>query len=103
MSETSDLTGPILKAVQKAGYLAMRMQSGRVKVRGGWMNMAPPGTADIVIFRPFKEPIWAETKTVKGRTNKEQIESQAKFAGTVIGLGHIYIRATCLDDVLAVL
>lgn len=103
MSETSELTGPILKAMKQAGYLAIRMQSGRVKVRGGWMNLAPPGTADIVIFRPYKEPVWAETKTAKGRTNPEQIKAQGEFRDRVAALGHIYVKAMCLDDVLAVL
>ena len=45
MSETSELTGPLLKIYKEAGAMAYRMQCGRLRVRGGWMVFAEIGRA----------------------------------------------------------
>lgn len=99
MSETRAITTPILEALRKAGILAFRMNSGKVRVRGGFVHMAKKGTADILCF-PSRRAVWIETKDPKGATAKEQRDAQGAFRDEVLALGHIYIRATCWDDVV---
>ena len=103
MSETSNVTKPILEALTKAGYFCMRLNSGSARIGKYWVKLCPPGTADILLCPPFAAPIWVETKAAKGHTNPEQIKAQAEFAYKVETIGHQYVRATSLDDVLEVL
>jgi len=100
MSETSELTGPLVKMIRQMGIMAMRMNSGKVRVRGGWMQLHSPGTADILCF-PRGRVCWLETKTIKGTTNKGQIENQAEFQRVVTALGHSYHRITSIDEGLS--
>ena len=100
MSESSELTGPLVKMIRQMGILVTRMNSGKVRVRGGWMMLHEPGTADILAF-PRGRVVWLETKTIKGTTNKEQIENQAEFCRVVTALGHEYHRITSIDEGLA--
>ena len=103
MSETKQVTKPILDALTDAGYFAMRLNSGVAKKGKYFIYLCPAGTADIVLFMPNKAPVWIETKTVDGYTNPAQVEAQWNFRMKVQALGHLYIRATKLDDVLAAL
>jgi len=103
VSETSGVTKPIREALEEAGYFVMRLNSGVAKVAGRRIRLCPKGTADLLLCPPHKLPVWIETKTEKGRTNPEQIKAQADFAYKVEALGHRYVRATSLDDVLGVL
>lgn len=100
MSETKSITGPIVKALTRAGYFAMRLNSGAARQGKYWIQLCPKGTADILLCQPYKPPMWIETKTAEGHTNPEQVKAQAEFAYTVEALGHKYVRATSLDDVL---
>jgi hypothetical protein len=107
MSENKDLTRPLIDALNGTGGLAMRMNSGKVRVKGGFMQLHEKGTADILFFPRTKGfggceiPVWIETKS--GHSNKEQIENQAAFREKVEALGHRYIRATTIDEGLAAL
>lgn len=103
MSEGSEVLGPIMRELDRRGIFYLRNQSGKVKVRGGWMSLAPEGTADLVIFPDGQLPIWVECKLKGNSTRKTRREAQAKFGADVRALGHTAIHATCLDDVLAVL
>jgi len=103
LSETSDLTGPIRQALEKAGYFVLRLNSGKVRVRGGFMQLCPPGTADLLLCLPNRLPIWMETKAVKKDHHKEQQAAQGAFRDRVEALGHTCITVRSLDDVLAVL
>ncbi len=94
MSETSELTGPLVKMLTQAGVTAIRMQSGKVRVRGGWMMLAPAGTADILCFPRRKPVTWIETKTLKG----ELREKQKEFRDHMTQLGHRYIVARSIDE-----
>ena len=102
MSESSEITGPLITMIRQMGIFAERMNSGKVKVRGGWMQLHSPGTADILCF-PRGRVVWLETKQPKGHTNKEQIENQAEFKRKVEELGHEYYRITSIDYGLEVL
>lgn len=103
LSESTQITSPIVAALNKAGYFAMRLNSGRVRVRGGFMTLCPVGTADILLCLPDRLPIWVETKAVKKDYHKEQQEAQGAFRARVEALGHTFVVARSLDDVLEVL
>jgi len=103
VSESSGVTKPIREALERAGYFVMRLNSGVAKMAGRRIKLCPKGTADLLLCVPYKLPIWIETKTPKGKTNPEQVQAQAEFAYTVEALGHKYVRATKLDDVLEAL
>lgn len=104
MSETSGITKPIREALEEAGYFVMRLNSGVAKVAGRRIRLCPKGTADLVIYAPYKLPIWVESKPLKdAHHDKETIQAQADFAFKVEALGHKYVRATKLDDVLEAL
>ena len=102
MSESSEITGPLIKMIRKMGIFCERMNSGKVKVRGGWMQLHSPGTADILAF-PQGRVVWLETKDPLGHTNQEQKESQENFRYKVTELGHEYYRVTSIDEALGVL
>ncbi len=97
MSESSELTWPLVKMIRHMGILCERMNSGKVKVRGGYMQLHTAGTADVLCF-PRGRIVWLETKDANGHTNKEQVEAQAAFRDRVLALGHEYHRITSLDE-----
>ena len=100
MSETVSVTKPIQEALTEAGYFCMRMNSGVAKVAGRRIRLCPKGTADLVLFPPYLPPVWIETKALQARTKPEQKIAQQNFAYLVESLGHKYVLAKSLDDVL---
>ena len=102
MSETSDLTGPLIDALNQTGGLAIRMNSGVIRMRGRTIQLHKKGTADILFFPRCchadltRTPVWIETKT--GKSNKEQVENQSAFKAQVEALGHRYIRVTSIQE-----
>jgi hypothetical protein len=103
MSETSSLTGPIHDLLEARGILVFRMQSGKIKSRsGGWMKLCPKGTADLLFFSG-RDVVWVETKAVEKEHHKEQREAQELFRMRVTALGHSYITARSIEDVLEIL
>ena len=101
MSESSEITGPLVKMIRQMGILCERMNSGKVKVRGGWMQLHSPGTADILAF-PHGRVVWMETKDVKKDYHKEQREAQESFRERVIALGHECYTVRSIDEGIAV-
>ena len=103
MSETRDVVTPAISELNRLSHtMAWRCNAGRVKVRGGWMQLHSPGTADILAF-PQGRVVWLETKDPLGHTNQEQKESQENFRYKVTELGHEYYRVTSIDEALEVL
>lgn len=73
MSENA-IQRKILDALAAAGAHATRVHAGKVKVRGGWMQLAPEGTADIhVTVPPRGRTLWLEVKTEDGELRPAQI------------------------------
>jgi hypothetical protein len=97
MSETTELTGPLVKMIRETGTFVLRLNSGKVKVRGGWMQLCPEGTADIVCF-PKGAPVWLETKAVKRDGHKAQREAQDAFRERVEQLGHKYVLVRTIEE-----
>ena len=104
MSETSEITGPLIEALNQTGGWAERMNCGKVKRGKHYIMLHGEGTADIQFF-PRTNPlngvvkvVWIETKQPKGHTNPEQIEAQARFKAKVEALGHRYVRVTTVQE-----
>lgn len=69
----------IVKALSDIGRIVIRVQSGKVQVRGGWMQLAQPGTPDLYVAG-FG---FLETKTPEGKLSAAQkfMHSKLRFAG----------------------
>ena len=92
MSETSEITGPLVKKLRQMGIFTLRLNSGKVKVRGGWMQLCPEGTADIICWTKGRT-LWLETKALKGVMR----DKQKDFRDTVTALGHEYHEVRSID------
>ena len=103
MSETSDLTGPLLRMYKQAGALAFRMQAGRIQVGAHWVHLAESGTADILVFSRSGRIIWVETKDPTGSTKKSRREQQDAFRARVEGFGHRYLKVKTISEGMAAL
>jgi len=107
MSETSELTGPLIKALNQTGGLALRMPVGKLQKGRHWVQMHEEGTADILFFPRWnpndRSPVWIETKDPKGTTAKKRKAKQAEFRAQVENLGHRYILARTIDEGLEAL
>lgn len=71
------LQAAIVEALQRAGRIVIRVQSGQVRVRGGWMHLAPKGTPDLYVVGWG----WLETKTEDGKLSPEQERMHALIGG----------------------
>lgn len=72
MSETQ-LSASIRSALTRMGVWCMRIQSGRVRTRGGFVQLAEAGTPDILLVGPASVAgSWLEVKTEKGRLETSQ-------------------------------
>ncbi len=62
------LQAQIVAALEAAGFIAIRVHSGAVKVRRGYMQLAPKGWPDMYVLGCG----WLETKTATGKLRVEQ-------------------------------
>lgn len=69
----------IIRALRTLGRTVLRIQSGRVKVRGAWMQLADAGTPDLYVLGWG----WLETKTPTTDLNEAQrrMHRRIKAAG----------------------
>lgn len=65
-----------------------REQSGQVRVRRGYMHLAPAGTPDIVGYLPGGRFIGIEVKRPKGKERPEQLAflTRAQQLGCCVGV-----------------
>jgi len=94
MTPETKVKGEVQEFLTKSGIFFMRLQSGKVKVRGAWMYLCPRGTADIIVFLG-QRVAWIEMKQASGELRASQVEFQAK----VEAAGHPYLVARSVDDV----
>jgi hypothetical protein len=76
MGETQ-LSRDIQTSLAKLGIWCIRVQSGIVKVRGGWMHLAEEGTPDL--YCPALN-LWLEVKTQEGEREASQVKWHARAA-----------------------
>lgn len=100
VSETSDVTTPGIKALSLLPETwAVRMNSGKVAVRRGWMHLAPRGTPDIVGARRGRM-FACETKVgpkEKLSDDQERVADEMRRAGIVV------YRANSVEEVVGIL
>lgn len=84
--ETRDVVRPTLECLNGIpGVIAYRIHSGKVKVRGGWMHLAPEGTPDIgCTVRGLA--VYFECKSDDGEVSEEQRDwhARARRAGALV-------------------
>jgi len=79
MSETA-ISLTIRRTLTAAGYHVERVNSGKVKARGGWYQGATAGTPDTIVVSPASAYGWLETKTDEGELNPAQRKWHADAA-----------------------
>lgn len=82
MSE-NELQASIVSSLERLGHHVTRIQSGKVRVKGGWMQLAEEGTPDLVVRSPGGLTTWLETKVKDGRLRPAQLawHERAKKGG----------------------
>jgi hypothetical protein len=84
--------------LKRSGRFFLRLNSGRVKVKRGFIHLCPEGTADFLVCCP--DPRWIELKAEGQRTKKERAEKQQEFAEMVQAMGHRHLQATNVEQVM---
>ena len=80
MAKTENqLQNQIASYLAACGYIVHRMQSGKVKVKGGWMQLCPEGTPDLMAVGKKGRIIWIEVKTTTGSLSDKQKEHIAEL------------------------
>jgi hypothetical protein len=78
----SDIQRAILDAFQAMGVLAFRINSGKVRARGGWYQGAPAGFPDVlVVVPPHGRLLGLEVKTATGKERAKQVEMAEHLCG----------------------
>lgn len=80
----TDRQAEIVETLRKAGFFVLRIHSGCVRVKRGFMHLAPKGTPDLYVLGWG----WLETKMDKGKPTPEQLEMHARIrrAGECVGV-----------------
>jgi hypothetical protein len=80
----TDRQALIVDALRKAGWFVMRIHSGQVRVKRGFMHLAPKGTPDLYVLG-FG---WLETKLEKTKPTLEQLEMHERIraAGELVAV-----------------
>lgn len=92
VSETS-VSASIKQYLDARHIWNIRINSGKVKVNGGWMQLAAEGTPDrLALFKG--KSIWIEVKTIGGKLSAAQIEMHRR----IISAGGFVIVAETLDE-----
>lgn len=74
MSDRSEsaISSSVTKRWEDRGGIVLRLQSGKVQVRGGWMHLCEEGTPDRYVMAPHGLSFFAETKTEIGKLSPAQ-------------------------------
>jgi hypothetical protein len=102
MSETA-LRSAIVVALNASGLVrAWSVHAGRVKVRGGWMYLCPPGTPDVLGYTLRSGRfLGLEIKVPGNKTEKARAEKQAAFQTAIRASGGIAGQVENADEAVA--
>lgn len=92
----SDIQREIVRMLRASGWLVYRMNSGKVKVRGGWIELAPIDTPDLLAFRTDMPVHWFECKTERGKLTAGQQQQHEILRE----YGHVVAVVRSIDDVV---
>jgi hypothetical protein len=100
LSET-DISREIREALTKSGWRCERINSGKVKVNGGWMHLAQKGFPDTLVMKPGKPGVvgFLETKTDVGHLNEWQIAWHAWAVKSGFNVATVRSRSDALAAV----
>ena len=99
MNETRDITNPTRDRIRTLGIPCERVNSGSVRVRGGYLHGWGKGSADLVGWLPPRGRMFAiETKTQVGKLN----EHQEKWRDMVRKQGVLYHTARSVGEAIKV-
>ena len=74
MKTENQIQNEIIDYLTGCGFIVHRMQSGKVKVKGGWMKLCPEGTPDLFAVGRNGKTVWIEVKTENGIVSDKQQE-----------------------------
>jgi hypothetical protein len=97
----SDLYGPILLALSRAGARVFRNNVGQARYKGGHVVRygLAPGSADLIGWTPDGRFLALEVKTPRGRLSAQQ----AAFLDAVRAAGGVAACVRSADEALAAL
>lgn len=98
LSET-DISREIREALTKSGWKCERINSGKVKVNGGWMHLAQKGFPDTLVMKPKGVVGFLETKTDIGKLNEDQKAWHAWATKSGFNVATVRSRAEALQAV----
>lgn len=89
----------IADGLRKLGWKVLRLNSGTAKRGKFVIHLCPAGTPDILAFDRDGVLLWIECKAPFAKKRSDQPE-QVEFAGWASSMGHRYVLARSLQDVL---
>lgn len=73
MTKENDIQKAIVTALKADGLQVLRLNAGKVKVNGGWMQLVPAGTPDLMAMNvETGEVSFIEVKNETGKLRPEQ-------------------------------
>jgi hypothetical protein len=93
----SDIQRAIVDALSVLPVSVQRLNSGRVRVTGGWMQLLPEGTPDLMVMMFGGRVCFIE---VKRDENGVLSEDQARVHAEYAAMGHVVL--VCWDPMTAV-
>jgi len=100
VSETA-LKRAILDALAVMGVEAWSCPAGLVRVRRGWLHLAPEGTPDIIGYLPGGKLMGLEVKAPKAGTAKDRKEKQAAWRERARQAGCVVAEVRSVAEAIA--
>lgn len=90
------LQGEIVCALRALGLITLRLNSGGVPTRRGWVTLQPAGTPDVFVQLRDGRAAWVEVKVDDGRSSEEQRD----FARRARLHNAVHVEARSVDEAL---
>ena len=104
MKTETPIQRDIIKTINASGLATVwRCPSGEVRVRRGYLHMAPKGTPDIVGYTRDGKFVGIEVKVPGNRTDKARAESQLAARVAIIAAGGIAAEVQSPQEAIDVL
>lgn len=107
MKRENDIQAEVIAALRKMGKFVLRLNSGKARVKGGFIQLCPTGTPDIQVIEhidtktislSYSRVTWLEIKRPREKQTPEQVE----FEMTALQRGERYFICYSLSDALEI-